>query len=64
MINSSESDVIFQIQEGSPGEWRLAFDTGLVSPDDFPESADRSCIKASSYLVRSRSVAGMTRGGE
>ena len=50
MINASESDRTFEIQEGRPGEWRLAFDTGLVSPDDFPEPADRSCIQSSSYV--------------
>ena len=42
MINASERDVTFQIQEGRPGEWRLVFDTGLASPDDFPEPADRA----------------------
>ncbi len=39
MINGSDQDAIFQIQEGRPGEWRQVFDTGLVSPDDFHEPA-------------------------
>jgi glycogen operon protein len=63
MINASASDVTFQIQEGRPGEWRLAFDTGLASPDDFPEPADRLCVPSASYVVRSRSIAGLIRQG-
>ena len=60
MVNASEGDVAFEIQEGQPGEWQLAFDTGLASPDDFPEPA-RGPRVPSTYVVRSRSVAGMTR---
>ena len=61
MINGSEHDVTFHIQEGRPGEWQLAFDTGLVSPDDFPDPDCRPCEHSPSYLVRSRAIAGMTR---
>jgi glycogen operon protein len=61
MINASESDRTFETQEGRPGEWRLAFDTGLSSPDDFPEQAEKTCVQSPSYVVRARSVAGMTR---
>jgi glycogen operon protein len=61
MINGSDSDRTFEIQEGRPGQWRLAFDTGLRSPDDFGESAEKNCIDSSSYVVHSRSIAGMTR---
>jgi glycogen operon protein len=63
MINASDGDKTFEIQAGRPGQWRLAFDTGLVSPDDFPEPADRRCIQSSSYAVRPRSIAGMIRSG-
>jgi isoamylase len=63
MINASESDRTFEIQEGRPGEWRLAFDTGLVSPDDFSEPADRSCLQSSSYVVHSHSIAGLIQRG-
>jgi glycogen operon protein len=63
MINGSPSDVTFQIQEGQPGEWQLIFDTGLASPDDFPEPANRPCAATLSYVVRSRSIAGMARSG-
>ncbi len=61
LINASASDVTFEIQEGRPGEWRLAFNTGLASPDDFPEPSHCSCIQSSSYVVHSHSIAGMTR---
>jgi isoamylase len=61
MINASDSDRTFEIQEGRPGEWQLAFDTGLVSPNDFPEPDDRASLRSLSYVVRSRSIAGMTR---
>lgn len=61
MINGSDTDRTFEIQHGQPGEWRLAFDTGLVSPDDFPELADLRLVPSSSYFVRSRAIAGLTR---
>jgi glycogen operon protein len=61
LINASEKDVTFEIQEGQPGEWLLIFDTGRSSPEDFPEEANRSCVQSRSYVVRSRSIAGMTR---
>jgi glycogen operon protein len=61
MINGSQSDVTFEIQEGGNSDWQLVFDTGLVSPADFPEPADRRSIPSSSYVVHSRSIAGMTR---
>jgi glycogen operon protein len=64
MINASDSDRTFEIQEGRPGQWRLSFDTGLVSPDDFCEQADRNCIQSSTYVVHARSIAGLTRGRE
>jgi glycogen operon protein len=62
LINGSDGDVTFNIQEGHPGEWRLAFDTGLVSPDDFPEPGREACVRSSAYVVRSRSVVGLVRG--
>ena len=45
MINASDSDRTFEIQEGRPGEWQLVFDTGRPSPDDFLEPADRTCLR-------------------
>ncbi len=61
MINASDGDATFQIQEGRPGEWRQAFDTELVSPDDFHEPADGPVVGALCYVVRSRSVVGLVR---
>lgn len=61
MINASQSDQIFEFQEGRPGEWRLAFDTGRASPDDFPDRTERPVMRSGSYVVRSRSIAGFTR---
>ena len=63
MINASDRDETSQIQEGKPGEWRQVFDTALASPEDFHESADRPCVRSSSYVVRSRSVVDLIRGG-
>jgi len=62
MINTSNRDETFQIQEGRPGEWKQAFDTGLTSPADFHEAADAPIVGSSSYVVRSRSVVGLVRG--
>jgi glycogen operon protein len=62
MINGSEGDVLFHIQEGLPHEGRRVFDTGLASPDDFPEARDRTCLPSTIYVVRSRSVVGLIRG--
>lgn len=63
MINMSDRDVNFQIQEGLPGEWRQVFDTGLVSPEDFHEPADGHWVRSTCYVIRSRSVVGLVRGG-
>ncbi len=38
LINASASDVTFEIQEGRPGEWRLAFDTGLGQSRRLPRA--------------------------
>ncbi len=63
MINASDQDETFQIQEGQPGEWRQVFDTALVSPDDFHEGAYGPILKDSNYSVHSRSIVGLVRGG-
>lgn len=61
MINGSGGERIFEIQEGRPGEWQVAFDTSRVSPHDFCEQVDRKCIQTTSYVVQARSIVGMTR---
>ena len=63
MINASDRDETFQIQEWQPGEWRRVFDTALPSPNDFQEHAERPAIKSSLYAVRSRSIVGLVRDG-
>ncbi|HMO86205.1 MAG TPA: alpha-amylase family glycosyl hydrolase, partial [Lacipirellulaceae bacterium] len=63
MINASDRDVTFQIQEGPAGRWELAFDTGRGSPDDFPEPANRPSLQTLSYVVLSRSIAGLISRG-
>ena len=50
MINASDRDETFEIQEGQPGEWRRVFDTGLASPDDFHEPGGRACIRC--FILR------------
>jgi len=62
MVNTSDQDLTFQVQEGQPGEWRQVFDTALVSPDDFHEGANGPTLKDSTYVVQSRSVVGLLRG--
>ena len=59
MINASDKDWTFDIQVGRPDQWQLAFDTGRSSPDDFIEPAERTCLNTSSYIVGSRSIAGL-----
>jgi glycogen operon protein len=63
MINASDNEATFEIQQGQPGQWRLVFDTGCASPDDFPAPADRPCVQSPFYIVGARAIAGMTRGG-
>jgi glycogen operon protein len=61
LINASESDATFQIQEGRAEQWRLVFDTNRPSPDDFPEPAERARLQTLSYVVAGRSIVGMIR---
>ncbi|MBI1823602.1 MAG: glycogen-debranching protein [Nitrospirae bacterium] len=56
MINASDQDLEFRIQEGNEGEWRKAVDTSLSSPDDFPESGDDRILKKLICTVKSRSI--------
>ena len=61
MINGSDSDRTFDIQEAWPNQWQRAFDTGRSSPEDFLELPDTSYVQTLSYVVRSRSIAGLIR---
>jgi pullulanase/glycogen debranching enzyme len=62
MINSSDHDRTFVIQEGGTGEWQLAFNTGLSSPEDFVEPADRNYLQSKKNVVAARSIVGLIRG--
>ncbi len=62
MINASERDETFQIQQGKPGAWRLAFDTGLSSPDDMRTPGSEPVLESLSYKVHARSIAGVISG--
>ena len=62
MINSSDGDRNFEIQEGRTGQWQLAFNTGLSSPEDFVEPADGYFLQSKSFVVASRSIVGLVRG--
>lgn len=63
MINVSDKDERFQIQEGAASEWRLIFDTALASPGDFHEPESAPHLQSPTYLVRSRSIVGLAGGG-
>jgi hypothetical protein len=56
MVNSSAKEVRFRIQEGRFYEWSLVADTGLPSPQDFVETAQRQKLTSSDYIVSGRSV--------
>ncbi len=56
MVNGSAADVNFEIQEGAPGRWQLVADTGLPSPEDYREPADRRTLLSPIYRVGARSV--------
>lgn len=61
LINAANSDATFEIQEGRAEQWQLVFDTSRASPDDFPESNQRTAVQSLSYPVASRSIVGLIR---
>ena len=61
MINMSDRDETFEIEEGLPGEWQQVINTGLNSPDDFHELLDAPHVGSSFYHVQRRSVVGLVR---
>jgi isoamylase len=56
MINASQEDLTFNIEEGGAGSWQRAVDTSLPSPNDVVEPGHELVISATNYLVKSRSV--------
>ncbi|MBS1850599.1 MAG: glycogen-debranching protein [Acidobacteria bacterium] len=59
MINAYWEELEFQIQEGTPQEWRRIVDTGQASPNDFVESGEG--IDTLHYTVGPRSVVVLLR---
>jgi len=54
MINSYWQELLFRIQEGSPGDWIRVVDTSLPRGEDFSES--REPLAETTYRVAPRSV--------
>jgi len=59
MINAYWEPQEFQVQEGTPQEWKRIVDTALASPDDFSEHGES--LRAASYSVAPRSVVVLLR---
>jgi len=59
MMNAYWQALEFEIQEGTPQEWKRIVDTELPSPDDF--SADGSPLESAKYLVSARSIVVLLR---
>ena len=63
MINAYWDELLFEIQEGTPKEWRRIVDTALLSPDDFSEqgvSLDATRVETR-YAVGPRSIVVLLR---
>jgi hypothetical protein len=56
MINAYHEPLNFEIQEGSPGSWRRAIDTGLQSPHDIADPEQEAPVCSQRYQVLARSV--------
>jgi hypothetical protein len=56
MINAYHEPLTFAIQEGRPGCWRRAIDTGLPGPDDIAHPDLGPPLPSQEYLVQSRSL--------
>lgn len=57
MVNLSDLEVRFVIQERTPQEWALVADTALPSPHDFVQVEDRKRLETADYILTPRSVA-------
>lgn len=56
MINAYWEPLEFQIQEGTPGQWRRVVDTSLPSPGDICEPGSEPVVSTNQYTVQARSV--------
>ena len=61
MINAYHEPLTFTIQEGSPGCWRRAIDTGLPGPDDIAHPDRGPLVPSREYPVQARSVVVLAR---
>jgi glycogen operon protein len=61
MINAYHEPLTFTIQEGRPGCWRRAIDTGLPGPDDIAFPDRGPLVRSREYPVQARSVVVLTR---
>jgi glycogen operon protein len=61
MINAWQEPLAFEIQEGTPGEWRRVIDTARESPDDVREAGDEAPVPSRAYVVSPRSVVVLVR---
>ena len=61
MINAYHEPLTFTIQEGRPGCWRRAIDTGLPSPDDIAHPDQGPLVPSLRVPVQARSVVVLTR---
>ena len=57
MINGSEREETFAVQVPRPGAWRRVLDTGLASPEDFPEPPCAQPIAGACYRLGARAIA-------
>ena len=56
MINASDRDTEFKIQEGVAGDWRRAVDTAKMAPDDILEPGEEKPLRSAACNVKGRSV--------
>ena len=61
MINAYWEALTFTIQEGQPGDWRIAIDTWEQSPNDIFASGSEPAISSLTYNVQSRSIVVLLR---
>jgi glycogen operon protein len=61
MINGYWEALEFAVQEGSPGAWRRAVDTGRESPDDIQEPGGDVPLTSARYTVGPRSTVVLRR---
>jgi len=60
LINASDEVMTFEIQVPRAGGWRLVLDTGLDSPEDFPQPPSAEPLAGTSYRLDARAVAVMS----